>query len=419
MINKENLILNDDEILRRRAEFPLLASQPELIYFDNAATTQKPQCVLDAITQFYRHTNANPLRGMYDLAASATTALETARNTIAKFLHATPEEIILTPGATAGLNYLALALTSKYAGKTQTTDEILISRLEHHSNLLIWQRAARDLGCRLVYADPDVNGTLTPQIIASYLGAHTKIVAITGMSNVLGQSIDVDAIGKLVHQAGADFIIDAAQLAAHQELDVAHLNIDALAFSGHKLFGPMGSGVLYLRRSFATTLEPAFLGGEMIATVTENGYTPAPLPHTWEAGTVNAAGSVGLAAALNYLTNLGWHAICQREEYLTQHLITGLKQIPHLHILGDQNATTHHALVSFVLDDVHAHDVATVLASRHIAVRAGQHCAALAHEFFHVPASTRASLTWYNTPQEIDTFLDELSQVRRKLGYDR
>ena len=407
-------ILRDEVVLRRRGDFPFLSTHPELVYFDNAATTQKPQSVLWSQQNWYQNLNSNPLRGMYDLSAKATAQSERARALVASFIGANTDEIIFTSGATMGLNFLALMQTAN----CQKGDEILVSVLEHHANLLPWQELARRNGARLVYIEPDENGFLSVDALTRQMSTRTKIVALTGMSNVVGNPPALKHISQLIHKNNALFFVDGAQLIAHQAINVHALDIDALSFSGHKLYGPMGIGVLYLRRQLAEQVPPIFVGGEMISEVTRDHFTLAPIPQRFEAGTVNAAGAVGLAKAIEYVQELGMNNIAAREQELTMYLLQQMQSLPAVQILGSANASDHCGLVSFNLADVHAHDVATILASEGIAVRAGHHCAAVLHQFFGVPASVRVSLSWYNTRGEIDKFIRVLATVRGRMGYE-
>lgn len=409
MINQEELFLHNEKVLDLRRDFPLLTAHPDLIYFDNAATTQKPKSVLWAQQNWYTNLNANPFRGMYELSARSTSKYEWSRQKVAQFVGAKPEEIIFTSGATAGINMLALMLEEKiYDG-----DEIVVTIMEHHSNMLPWRELARRRKARIVYAAPDETGEIDWRAV---LSPKTKIVAVTGMSNVLGQTVDIEKMVTLAHQLGAYVVMDAAQLIAHAQIDVRQLGVDALAFSGHKLYGPMGIGVLYIKESLAASLRPVFTGGEMIETVSRDDYTLSPLPHRFEAGTVDAAGAVGLAAALDYLQELGWENITVREKMLTEYLIKNISSIGGIKILGSLQSQDHCGLVSFTLEGVHPHDVATILASEKIAVRAGHHCAAVLHQHLGIAASVRVSLSWYNLTSEIDRFCEVLASVRQRMG---
>jgi len=412
MINQEKLFLNTEKVLSLRGDFPLLKAHPGLIYFDNSATTQKPQAVLWAEQNWYTNLNANPGRGMYDLGARATAKYEWSRARVAQALGANPEEVIFTSGATAGLNMAAMMLSDWVAKE----DEIVVSIAEHHSNLLVWRRVAQQRGAKIVSVGLDENECLTSENICKAMSPKTKIVAVTGMSNVLGQKVDIAKVAARAHEVGALVVMDGTQLIAHEKINVADCGVDVLAFSGHKIYGPLGIGVLFVKRQLAEKLSPALVGGGMIGEVSQESVTWAPLPHKLEAGTVNGAGAAGLVAALDYLEELGWTNILAREKMLTEYVIKKLQAVPGVRILGSQDPDDHAGVVSFVLAGVHAHDVATILARESIAVRAGHHCAAPLHETLGVSASVRVSLCWYNLTAEIDRLVDALASVRGKMG---
>lgn len=398
-----------------RRDFPIFSCGRPLIYLDNAATSQRPACVLEAERAFYENCNANPLRGLYELGAEATQQYENARKTVQGFLHAAcPEEIIFTRNATESLNLVAYsyALSSLRPG-----DEILVSILEHHSNLLPWQTAAKQTGAVLRFLECEPDGTLTQERIRQAFTPRTRLAAVTHISNVFGRVNPIREIAKLAHEKGAVLVVDAAQSAPHIPIDVQELDADFLAFSGHKLMAPMGIGVLYGKKELLEAMPPFLTGGEMIERVSRQNAVYAPLPHKFEAGTVNAAGAAGLEAAIRYLEKIGWKRLKEREDRLTGLALAGMKQIPGIRVLGSSDATQHSGILTFTVDGVHPHDVASILDADHIAVRAGHHCAQPLMDYLGVPSAARASIAFYNTEEEIQAFLDSLRQIRRKMGY--
>ena len=406
--------MTDSQIAAIRAEFPLIAKH-DRVYFDNAATSQKPACVLQAAQEFYESYNANVLRGLYPLSVEATERYEAARTTVQQFIHAAaPEEIIFTRNTTESINLVAYSygLSHLKAG-----DEIVVSILEHHSNLLPWQMVARMTGAKLVYLECDPDGTISKERMDAAFSDHTKLVAIGMVSNVLGCVNPVAELVKRARQCGAVILMDAAQGAPHMAVDVQALDVDFMAFSGHKMYAPMGIGVLYARRELLEQMPPFLCGGEMIDSVSRTGAVWAEVPHKFEAGTVNGAGAYALAEAIRYVQKIGFDFIEEREAKLTKLLMDGMKEIPAVHILGSQKAEDHHGIVTFKLDGVHPHDVASVLDADHIAVRAGHHCAQPLLQHLRVLSTTRVSLGVYNTEEEIQAFLTSLAGIRRQMGY--
>ena len=398
-----------------RADFPLLRANPKLAYLDNSATSQRPECVLRAVMDFYEKSNANPLRGLYDLAQNATEAYEAAREVVRDFLNArSTEEIVFTRNATEALNLVAYS----YGGMVlQPGDEILVSVMEHHSNLLPWQQAAHRMGAVLQYVECDGDGRLTEERFRAALTDRTRIAAVTHVSNVLGWKNDISAFARACHARNIALVVDGAQSVPHMPVDVQALGADFLAFSGHKLLSPMGIGVLYGKREHLMAMPPFLTGGEMIDSVSRYDASFAELPHKFEAGTVNAGGAVGLAAAITYIRNLGFDYIEGRENALTRLAMEELQKIPFVHILGSDQAAEHHGILSFTVEGVHPHDVAAILDAEQIAVRAGHHCAQPLHQYLGVMSSTRASIAFYNTEDEIRRLAGCLSEIRRKMGY--
>ncbi|WP_455618216.1 aminotransferase class V-fold PLP-dependent enzyme [Eisenbergiella sp.] len=403
---------NEKEI---RRDFPIFGRGEPLIYLDNAATSQRPACVLEAERSFYENCNANPLRGLYELGMEATRQYENARKTVSGFLHAAcPEEIIFTRNTTESLNLVAYS----YAlSKLHPGDEILVSIMEHHSNLLPWQMAAKRTGAALKFLECEPDGTLTPERIRKAVTARTRLVAVAHISNIFGRVNPVREIAELAHRQGAVVVVDAAQSAPHIPVDVQALDADFLAFSGHKLMAPMGIGVLYGKKELLEAMPPFLTGGEMIDRVSRQDAVYASLPHKFEAGTVNAAGAAALEAAIRYLENLGWERLRQREDELTGLALAGMKEIPGIRVLGSADGAQHSGILTFTVDGVHPHDVASILDADHIAVRAGHHCAQPLMDYLGIPSATRASIAYYNTENEIQAFLHSLRQVRRKMGY--
>ena len=397
-----------------RNQFPLFNKYPEVAYLDSAATTQKPGAVLDAMREYYEESNANPLRGLYTLSQKATDAYEDAREAVRRFLNAdSTEEIIFTRNASESLNLVAYS----YGSLLRRGDEIVVTVMEHHSNLIPWQQAASRTGAVLKFVECDEQGIITEDAFLSALTEHTRIVAMTQVSNVLGVQNDVRRFAELAHAAGAVFVCDGAQSVPHMPVDVKALGVDFLAFSGHKMCGPMGIGALYARRDLLKKMPPFLCGGEMIEYVTRSGATWAELPHKFEAGTVNAGGAVGLAAAINYYNTLGFDNIVRREEELGRLTFDALSSVPHLHIIGGQNAESHHGIFTFTLDGAHPHDIAEILNADNVCIRAGHHCAQVLMQQMCVNATARVSLAFYNTEKEINRLAESLSTVRRRLGY--
>lgn len=397
-----------------RQDFVLLQNT-DRVYFDNAATSQKPKCVIDAVQEFYEKYNANVLRGLYPLSVEATERYENARKTVQRFIHAAcPEEIIFTRNATESMNLVAYSygMTNLKAG-----DEILVSILEHHSNILPWQMVSRATGAKLVFLECEPDGTIPKEKMDEAFSEHTKLVAVTQVSNVLGCVNDIPELVKRARACGAVILMDAAQSAPHMPIDVQKLDVDFVAFSGHKMLAPMGIGVLYGKQELLEKMPPFLTGGEMIETVSRYDAIYAELPHKFEAGTVNAGGAVGLAAAIDYLESYGMDTLHAVEQELTAYLFRGMNAIPHVHVLGSQREDNHTGIVSFTVDQVHPHDISEVLSSDGMDIRAGHHCAQPLHDHLGIHSTARASLMFYNTKEEIDRFLESVSNIRRRMGF--
>ena len=360
----------EKEIARIKADFPIFKSA-DFFYLDNAATTQKPYCVMDMMKQYYETENANPLRGLYELSLKATEAYERARVTVQNFLHAeSPEEIIFVRNATEGLNLVAQSYGRAFL---KEGDEILITIMEHHSNLIPWQQVAKEKGAKLTFLEPNEEGLISLESFKKALNDKVKIVAMAEVSNVLGNRQDIETFVKLTHEKNAIFVCDGAQSVPHRKVDVQAMDVDFLAFSGHKVYGPMGIGAVYGKKELLEKMPPFLFGGEMIEYVTREEATWAELPHKFEAGTVNVGGAVGLEAAIQYIEKLGFSFIEEREKELSEYLMAGMKEIPHVHILGSEKGKNHHGIMTFTIDGVHPHDIAEIMDSHKVCIRAGHH----------------------------------------------
>ena len=392
-----------------KADFPLLGQNQDLSFLDSAATAQRPASVLEAQTQFYQEMNANPLRGLYGLSVEATQAIQKTREHIARHIGADdPDEIIFTRNTSESLNLIASSLSQITLGPG---NEVVVSIMEHHSNILPWQQACKRQGARLVWLYPDRAGHLSQETIHKTIGPRCKIVSVTQVSNVLGCELPVKKIAQRAHEVGAYCIVDAAQSMAHMQVDVKDLECDALAFSAHKVFGPMGVGVLWAKREILEAMPPFLVGGEMITSVTQDGAVWAPIPEKFEAGTQDAAGIFATDTALTYMENLDEQAIRLREERLTQYLMDQLKALGFVKILGDPEASGHKGVVSFNVEGIHPHDVASILDANNVAIRAGHHCAEPLLTWLGEDSCCRASISFYNDKHDIDQLIAGLQQV--------
>lgn len=399
-----------------KADFPIFA-QDKTVYIDNAATAQRPACVLDAERNFYLTHNANPLRGLYALSVAATEDVEAAREAVRAFIGARhAEEIIFTRNTTESLNLVAYSY-----GRSQihAGDEVLVSITEHHSDLLPWQAVCRETGAALRYIECEPDGSIDLDKVEKLITDKTKLVAVTQVSNVLGRVNPIREIADMTHRVGAVLVCDGAQSTPHMRVDVQALDADFFAFSGHKLYGPMGIGVLYGRRALLEKMPPFLTGGEMIESVTREGAVYAELPYKFEAGTGNAAGAVGLHAAIDYVNSIGFDTMHGCETAVSAFAFEKLIAMPHVHVLGAARAEDHNGILTFTLDDVHPHDIGEILAADGIAVRAGHHCAQplLAHLGYR--STVRASFAFYNTIDDAEKFIDSLSTVRERMGYGK
>ncbi len=420
----------DPDTLRR--DFPILAAyigDAPLVYLDSAATSQKPQAVIDAEVSFLTSANAAVHRGAHTLAAEATELFEDARATVAGFIGAQPEQLVWTSGATAGINLVAYSIGNASAGRGGEAarqyalapgDEIVVTESEHHANLIPWQELAARTGAVLRHIPVHEDGTLDLEAAASLVGDRTRVLAFPHVSNVLGIVNPVDDLVALARSAGALTVLDACQSAPHLPLDLPALGVDLAVFSGHKMLGPYAVGGLYGRADVLAALPPFLTGGSMITTVTLDEADYLPPPQRFEAGTQPVSQAIGLAAAVRYLEGVGMDAVHAHEQRLERRLRDGLRDVPGLRLLGDAAPGVERvALSAFDLDGVHAHDVGQFLDARGIAVRVGHHCAQPLHRRFGLTASVRASAALYTTDAEIDEFLDAVSGVRAYFGAGR
>ena len=402
------------DVTKIRKDFPFF-EKSDLAYLDNSATTQRPRQVVEAVMDYQYHHNSNPFRGLYELSIDATERYEAARTRVAKFINASSDkEIIFTRNASESLNLVAFSLGEMCLSDG---DEVITTVVEHHSNMLPWRHAAMRHGAKVKYLECEPDGSFSLEKFKSLLSEKTKIVSMTAMSNIFGRIIDVKSFADEAHKVGAYFVADGAQSVPHSITDVQKMDVDFLAFSGHKLLAPMGIGVLYGKEEILKKMPPFLTGGEMIEYVTLEDVTYAGLPHKFEAGTVNAGGAVGLAAAIDYLEEIGLHNIEERELELTRLALDGIKKIPHVIVLGSDKAEEHHGIITFKIEGVHPHDIAAIIADANVAVRAGHHCAEPLHQFLGIPSTTRASLMFYNTEEEVERFLDVVSNIRKMMGY--
>ncbi len=400
---------------RLRADFPILArsihgDQP-LIYLDNAATTQRPSQVIDTLVETYEKHYANVHRGIHWLSDQSTDLYEQARGKIQRLINAErPQEVIFTTGTTHSINTVARSWGD---ANVREGDEIILSVMEHHSNLVPWQQLSERTGCRLRHIPISDDGLLDMDAYAQLLNERTRLVAVTAVSNVLGTINPIEQIIRSAHQAGAVVLVDAAQSVPHMPTDVQTLDVDFLAFSGHKMMGPTGVGVLYGRESLLDAMPPFLGGGSMIRRVHLDSFEPADLPAKFEAGTPPIVSAIGLGAALDYLEGIGLEAIHQYEQVLTRHAHETLQTIEGLRLLGPSDVGQKAGIVSFVIQGVHAHDVAQLLDRRGIAVRAGHHCTMPLHKRLGVNASSRASFYLYNTLTEIDQLAEGIRGLKK------
>ena len=395
-----------------KGDFPLLSRNSGLAFLDSAATAQRPRAVLEAQKRFYETMNANALRGLYQLSVEATEAINAARAHVARFLgledRADARDIVFCRNTSEALNLVAHSFAPTVL---EPGDEVCITIMEHHSNLIPWQQACRAAGAKLVYLYPDDQGLIDEDEMRAKIGPRTKIVGAIHVSNVLGVANDVKLMGEIAHEFGATMIVDGAQSIPHFPVDVHDLGCDFFAFSGHKVFGPMGIGVLWGRHDLLDAMPPFLTGGEMIATVTEQDATWAPVPEKFEAGTQDAAGIYALDAALSYVEEIGFDAMQARERALVAQCMRRLAELDFVRIIGPADPELHHGVVSFNVCTVHPHDVASILDMDNVAIRAGHHCAQPLLDYLGIDSCCRASLAFYNDSGDIDRLIDGLKHV--------
>ena len=397
-----------------RADFPLLAREVNgkpLIYLDSANTGQKPAAVIDTVDDFFRRHNANVSRAVHTLGSEATEAYEGARNKLARFLNVRGDELVLCSGTTFAINLVAYSWALP---RLKPGDAILLSRMEHHANIVPWQLVAQRTGAAIKVAELHEDGTLDLDALHAAMTPEVKLLGITHVSNVLGTINPIAAICREARRRGIASVVDGSQAAPHMQLDIPSLGCDFYAITGHKMCGPTGTGALWARREHLEAMPPFLGGGEMIKEVRFDGTVFNDPPHRFEAGTPNIAGHVGLGAAVDYLTALGMDQVAAREAELLAHASEELQKVDGLRIIG--TAPDKAAAISFLVEGAHAHDLATLLDLEGVAVRSGHHCAHPLMQFYGVPATCRASFAFYNTHEEVDAFVAALRKVRRLLG---
>lgn len=410
-------IIHELDVASVRSDFPILSREVRpgipLVYLDSTATSQKPAVVLQAMDYYYRHMNANIHRGVHTLAEEATAAYEDARHKIARFIGSKSDrQVIFTRNTTEAINLVAQTWGKAFL---KPGDLVVLTEMEHHSNLVPWQMLAAEHSLRLEFIPVTPEGLLDLDVYRQLLAQQARLVAFTHMSNVLGTITPAKEMIRLAHQFGAVTLLDGAQSVPHFPVDVTDLDADFMAFSAHKMCGPTGIGVLYGREKLLQEMPPYMGGGDMIRRVYLRSFTPNELPHKFEAGTPAIAEAIGFGAAVSYLSQLGMAAIAAHEHAVTVYALESLSELPDIHVLGP-SADYKGGVVSFTMDGVHPHDVAQILDSSGIAIRAGHHCAMPLHDKLNIPASSRASFYLYNTNQEVDALVAGLQQVRKVFG---
>ena len=391
-----------------KKEFPILQER-KISYLDSGATTQKPQCVIDAIESYYKECNANPHRGAYSLSIEATEKYESTREKVAKFINAkNREEIIFSKNATESLNLIAY---SYGLDNLKKDDEVVLSIMEHHSNLVPWQYVTKKTNSKLKFMYINKDYELSKEEIESKITDKTKVVGITHVSNVLGTINNVKEIIKYAHKKGAVVIVDASQSIPHMKIDVQDLDADFLVFSGHKMFAPLGIGVLYGKKELLNKMPPFLMGGDMIEYVYEQNTTFAPLPNKFEAGTQNVEGVIGLGAAIDYIEKIGYKKIQNVEETITKYAVNELSKLDFLELYITPHAENHSSVISFNIKGIHPHDVASILDSNGVCVRSGNHCAQPLLRYLKMDSTCRASFSIYNTKEDVDNLVEALKKA--------
>lgn len=397
------------DVKKIRQDFPIYETNQDLVYLDTAASSLKPKQVIDVVDHYYSKLGVNVHRGVYGLSYEATDLYESARHTVAKFLNAKFEEIVFTRGTTASLNLVA----SSYLDKMTEEDEIITSELEHHSSMLPWLHVSKKTKAKLKYVELDTEGRITVEAFKKVLSDKTKVVALTYVSNVMGYITPIKEIIDLAHQKGAIVVVDAAQAAPHMEIDVTALNADFLAFSGHKVCGPTGIGVLYGKRHLLNQMDPTEFGGDMSQTVDKFEATWKDAPYRFEAGTPIISGAIGLARALDYITSIGFDAIHEHVKTLHDYAILKLEAVEGIEIY---NKTAETGIVTFNVVDVHPHDAASIFDKNKVCIRAGHHCAQPITKWLKQIATLRATFYIYNTKEDVDVFVDSVKEAVRFFG---
>ena len=396
------------ELTNIKKDFPLLDNS-DISYLDSGATTQKPLQVINAVEEFYKKYNANPHRGAYTLSMEATRIYEDTRTKIAKFINAKHrEEVIFSKNATESLNLIAYSYGLENQKKD---DEIVLSIMEHHSNLVPWQNVAKKTGAKLNYMYINDEYELSDEEIENKITDKTKIVGITHVSNVLGTINNIDKIIKYAHKKGAVVVVDASQSIPHMKIDVQALDADFLVFSGHKMLAPLGIGILYGKREILNSMNPFLMGGDMIEYVYEQSITYAPLPNKFEAGTQNVEGVIGLGSAIDYIENIGYDEIHKKEAEVVNYAINELQKLEFLKLYVTPNRQNHSSVISFNIEGVHPHDVASILDNCNVCVRSGNHCTQPLMRFLGIDTTCRASFYFYNTKEDVDKLVNALKQA--------
>ena len=396
-----------------KKDFPLLASMPDLAFLDSAATAQRPACVIDALDRFYKTMNANPLRGLYELSIEATEAIENTRKRIARFIGIGEEnacDVIFNRNTSEALNIVAQRFAPCVL---EEGDEVCITIMEHHSNLIPWQQACKQAGAKLVYMYCDKNGFISEEEMQAKIGPKTKIVSAAHVSNVLGVTNPIARMAQLAHENGAYLVVDGAQSVPHMPVDVTELGCDFFAFSGHKVFGPLGVGVLWGKHELLDMMQPFLTGGEMIDYVSEQDAIWAPVPEKFEAGTQDAAGIYATSVALEYAESIGFDVMEARERELMRYLADRMEALKFIEVVGPADPDARCGAFSFNVKDVHPHDVSGILSGENVAIRAGHHCAQPLLLFLGMHTCCRASVAFYNDTNDIDKLIDGLELVGR------
>lgn len=390
-------------------DFPLLKNYPHLAFLDSAATAQRPACVLDAMRYFYEKMNANPLRGLYSLSVEATQAINEVRAKIAHFIGAkNPDEVIFCRNTSEALNMVALSFGNAIL---EPGDEVCITIMEHHSNLIPWQQVCAKTGAHLVYLYSNQDGVITSEEMDEKIGPATKILSVAQVSNVLGVENPVAELGRRVHKQGGYLVVDGAQSVPHEAVDIAALDADFFAFSAHKMFGPLGIGVLWGKMDCLNSMPPFLTGGEMIDSVTQTSAVWAPVPEKFEAGTQDAAGIFACGTAIDYINTIGYDKIAAREQELMGYAMEALSKLPFIEMVGPTDPKVRHGVISFNVKDIHPHDVSSILDGCNVAIRAGHHCAQPLLNWMGIESCCRASVAFYNDAHDIDALVAGLKTV--------